>query len=285
MLADNRCSRDNLMQMDPALLRAVIRERTHHTLEHPLYPIIAGSMEPPSDLGASVRLMLDVWEKRGLDGNLPDILWAKTLVKMADQVASGKMPEVDGQRPRRFSETEEKTVEELIFRRRSIRHWTQENVPEWIICRVIEAGLWAPHACNLQTVRFAVFDHRSDPRLLQCAEFSGHRAKIVVLQDIRAYEFFQASVPEKNRLMDCGAAVQNMLLMAHSLGLGAVWSTFTPREIEMVNEWLNLPDHIVPRTYVALGWPAQSVLPPAKIRVEDAVLSWPGKLENAEGQL
>lgn len=275
-MTEDRFSRDNLMRLDPDLLRSIIRERTHHTLEHVVYSIMAGKAEPRPDPGRIVRLLLEAWDARGFDADLPDIRWAKTLLKLADTLAGGGKHAIDCEKPRRFSQTEQALVDELLRQRRSIRHWTSEDVPQWMIRKVIEAALWAPHACNLQTLRFIVLDHGSDPKLFSCPEFQGHRAKILVLQDTRAYDFFGVSIPERNRLLDCGAAVQNLLLMAHALGLGAVWSTFTAREIELLNSAFGLPEHLVLRTYVALGWPAQPVIPPGRILVEDAVLSWPG---------
>ena len=46
----SRYTRDKLMKMEPDLLRAILRERTHHTLEHRINSIIADKKEPYSVL-------------------------------------------------------------------------------------------------------------------------------------------------------------------------------------------------------------------------------------------
>ena len=91
---------------------------------------------------------------------------------------------------------------------------------------------------------------------------------IIVAQDLRLYEIYQAQIPDFNRFLDCGAAVENMLLAAHGLGLGAVWLTFERGEAGALHKELDLPEHISLTTYIALGWPGQVKLPTGRIRVE-----------------
>ena len=269
----NRFAKENLMEMDPMLLRALLRERTHHTIEFKLNLYCKNPATPiPDTFGETVRRILDVWEERSLDPDCPDVLWARKMLGMAEKTQLREPVVIDGQMPRRLHDGELKLIDELIFTRRSIRNWTEESVPVEMVDDVIRAALWAPHACNLQTLRFAVIDCGDDPELFKCLEFEGHQVKIIVMQDMRAYEFYKNSVPERNRLLDCGAAVENMLLYAHALGLGAVWSTFAPNEAELIKTKLELPEYIMPITYVALGWSENAAIPPARIRVEDAVL-------------
>jgi nitroreductase len=57
--------------------------------------------------------------------------------------------------------------------------------------------------------------------------------------------------------LDCSAASQNMLLAAHSKGLGAVWLGVEPREerIKAVSNILGLPSYIVPVSIISIGKP------------------------------
>ena len=66
-------------------------------------------------------------------------------------------------------------------------------------------------------------------------------------------------------VQDCSAAIQNMLLAAHSLGLGAVWLGIYPMEerVTGVRKMLSIPENIVPFAIVSIGWPAEEK-PPAK---------------------
>jgi nitroreductase len=59
--------------------------------------------------------------------------------------------------------------------------------------------------------------------------------------------------------LDCSAASQNMLLAAHSMGLGSVWLGVEPREerIKAVSAILGLPSHITPVSIISIGVPAK----------------------------
>jgi nitroreductase len=58
---------------------------------------------------------------------------------------------------------------------------------------------------------------------------------------------------------DCSAAIQNMLLAAHGLGLGAVWCGLypVPKRTRLVRDLLGLPQHILPVGMLALGHKAE----------------------------
>ena len=60
-------------------------------------------------------------------------------------------------------------------------------------------------------------------------------------------------------MVDCAAAVQNLLLAAHALGLGAVWTGVYPREerAEALSRLLGLPENVVPHSLIVLGYPAE----------------------------
>ena len=58
-------------------------------------------------------------------------------------------------------------------------------------------------------------------------------------------------------LQDCSAAIENMLLAAQALGLGACWLGVHPREDRMahVRALLDIPDVDIPVCAISLGWP------------------------------
>ena len=63
---------------------------------------------------------------------------------------------------------------------------------------------------------------------------------------------------------DCSAASMNLLLAAHGLGLGAVWTGVYPGEdrIAAVREILAIPDGYLPLNVIPIGYPAED--PPVK---------------------
>lgn len=64
-------------------------------------------------------------------------------------------------------------------------------------------------------------------------------------------------------VQDCAAATENLLIAAHALGLGAVWSGTYPREerVSRVRAVLGLPEHVIPLAIVSLGHPAEQPSP------------------------
>lgn len=60
-------------------------------------------------------------------------------------------------------------------------------------------------------------------------------------------------------LQDCSAAIENILLGAHALGLGTCWIGLHPRHERMrdIRKILDIPESIIPVSVVAIGHPAE----------------------------
>jgi nitroreductase len=58
---------------------------------------------------------------------------------------------------------------------------------------------------------------------------------------------------------DCSAAIENMLLAAHGLGLGAVWLSLYPisSRSKPIGKLLNIPENIIPVGMIAVGYKAE----------------------------
>lgn len=269
----DKYARKNLMEMDPDLLRAIIRERTHHTLELQVYRILSGSEDIRDTLGNRVQSLMDIWKERGLPMDLPDLKWTLRLLVIAEDLKRGKKPTLGTELIKPFSKDELHAVEKAIFTRRSIRKWKQDDVPEWMVKKLVEAAQWAPSSCNTQTVRIKIIKDKEGLSLVfGDYNIKGAEIMFVFCQDMRPYEFYGGQIPTDNRNFDCGAAVQNMLLMAHALGLGAIWMTFSEKEKENIRKRYNIPQHYKISTYVALGWPDESPLAPGRIKPEEATI-------------
>src|ERR1035438_399540 len=76
---------------------------------------------------------------------------------------------------------------------------------------------------------------------------------IVVCGDLEAAHDQQLSY----LLQDCSAAIENLLLCAHILGLGACWLGVHPREqrVNTMKQILSLPPSVIPITCIAIGHP------------------------------
>jgi nitroreductase len=78
---------------------------------------------------------------------------------------------------------------------------------------------------------------------------------IVICYDTRVYETIghDQLVPH-NMLYDAAAAADHMCLMAHALGLGAVWLSCTEKTANRFQRKYGLPDYIKQALHIAVGW-------------------------------
>ncbi|MEE9443175.1 MAG: nitroreductase family protein [candidate division Zixibacteria bacterium] len=151
---------------------------------------------------------------------------------------------------------------EAILRRRSIRQYTGEKISEEIIETLLRAAMSAPSANNIQPWHFIIIDDRKTldaiPKFHPYSKMLTQAPlAILVCGDTKA-----VMKPEYIYL-DCSAATQNILIAAHTLGLGAVWLGIYPREerIEGIKNLMMLPEHIEPIALISLGHPAESKEP------------------------
>ena len=92
---------------------------------------------------------------------------------------------------------------------------------------------------------------------------------IVVCGDVSLYESINKMDKEDNTLywvQDCSAASENLLLAAHSIGLGAVWTGIYPLEsrVDKLRDLLSVPVHIVPLNLILVGHPVNIPQPKNK---------------------
>ena len=218
-------TREDLMKMDPVCLRALFRERVHHTIEVKIYPILSESKEVPPNFGLQPQLILDVWREREFPDDDPDFEWGKKYLALAAKIRAGEKVEIKEPLPTLFTGEEMSVVRKLIWGRRSVRDWAPgKEIPDEMIEKILEAGRAAPVGCNLNAVRFIVIRDPEEAKMVW-SDISTQNAVIVVIcYDTRIPKVVgqDRSVPQ-NAGFDAAAAADHMLLMAHALGLGAVW--------------------------------------------------------------
>ena len=154
---------------------------------------------------------------------------------------------------------------QAIHTRRSIRKFEDKPVSEEDIQKIIAAGMSAPSARNAQPWQFIVIDDKElldeVPRINPNAHMADKSPVSLLICGDLDLEKSVGYWP-----VDCAAAVQNLLLAAHALGLGAVWTGVWPREqrMEGFRQLCRLPENIVPHAFIPLGYPAEQ--PEAKDR-------------------
>lgn len=158
-----------------------------------------------------------------------------------------------------------------LLSRSSSRRFTDEPVADEHIQLLLRAAMAAPSSMNLQPWHFIVIQEmKLKDELRSCLPYAkmlkGGCIGIVVCGDTSVYERVNRLDNEDNTLywvQDCSAASENLLLAAHALGLGAVWTGVYPLEsrINKLRELLQIPDPIIPLNLIVIGHPAVTPKP------------------------
>ena len=160
-----------------------------------------------------------------------------------------------------------------LFARRSIRAYQPGDIDDTTVRDLLEAAMAAPSAVAKDPWSFVVIRDRAT--LVKLTEILPNGKMladaplgIVVSGDLRRAHDGQLSY----LLQDCSAAIENLLLAAHALGLGACWLGIHPREerIEKIRPLLQIPQEILPISAIALGRPGETKSARTRYR-EDAV--------------
>lgn len=147
---------------------------------------------------------------------------------------------------------------ESLITRRSIRYYKDKNIEPEKVQKLLEAAMHAPSARNYQPWSFIVLD---DKKIInETAQLHPYgdilqRAPLGIL--ICGDTNIEPSV--EYLVEDCSASSQNLLIAAHSLGLGACWLGVYPRKerVEKIKNYFDLPENIIPISLISIGYPAE----------------------------
>ena len=186
---------------------------------------------------------------------------------------------------------------QVLKGRRSIRSYKQEPVPDEHIHKIIEAGSWAPSSANSQPWDIVVVKDSKTKDLIQ----ESVKRVIRKIKELRDFPFLQTftahyMLEAPVQLVVCGdprfqyvsmmnkvdedvenfalwgsvsMSIQNMLLMAHALGLGSVvFTNFYPEEVK---KSLNIPDPLKIICILPVGYPNETKIPPARRKMEEFI--------------
>lgn len=150
---------------------------------------------------------------------------------------------------------------ETLQYRRSIRAYTNVNVSDEDIKKIIDAARRAPSAGNIQPWEFVIVRSAERKRDLSIAAYDqGFIAEasvvIVVCADENKARWGYGSRGVKLYcIQDTAAATENILLAACAIGLGACWvGAF---DEDMVRSIIKTPVGIRPVAMVTIGYPAE----------------------------
>jgi F420 biosynthesis protein FbiB-like protein len=185
---------------------------------------------------------------------------------------------------------------DIIRERRSVRKYLDRPVPQEAIEDILEAAGWAPSAHNAQPWRFIVLTDDSvkrelaeamaeswaddmtkdglkiedEKRLARVERFATTPVLILACLTLDGMRTFSDEKRQKSErdlaMQSLGAALQNMLLAAHTKGFGACWFSAPCFCKETVRKVLKIPDQIEPEALIAMGYSDEKPpLPPRKL--------------------
>lgn len=266
-------SDEGYLALDDIEFRARFRERIHHTLEIQAYEAANSRRPLKGNQNATAKNFIRLWNIRNLSKDLPEYIYAEKLIGFSEKLVKGEELDLSEFKPYVLSDSEQDAFFKVIYERRSIRHFTDEWVPDELIDKILDTGLWAAHSCNLQSIRYLAIREENEPGLFRGSDVPGGPVHLIILQDERVYRANPLN-PVRNRLLDAGAAAQNIVLATHAVGLAGVWLTFTSDEmIDRFRKRFNLPEYISIVTYVDIGYPNQTPYAPQRLTLDEAVLA------------
>lgn len=185
-------------------------------------------------------------------------------------------------------------VFEALRTRRSIGRVQEKEVAKELVEKIIETATWAPNHVKTEPWRFFVLtgDGRKrlgetlarivardmdDPttednqRKIEKARKNPFRAPVIIVAAVEPSDHPKVILKEEYAAVNAG--VQNMLIAAHALGLGAIWRTGKPCYDREVSHLFGLSERGEVLGFIYVGYP--DMTPPArKIKSVEEVTTW-----------
>lgn len=161
---------------------------------------------------------------------------------------------------------------DLIKSRRTIKYFLPKFVSWDNLSKVIDAARHAPSSGNIQNWKFILMlEPAAKQKIAEAAyeqyEIASAAAIIVVCAELEKAERYYGLRGERlYAVQNCAAAVQNMLLEAHSLGLGSRW--IGAFDEDAVKGLCGIPENVRPQALVAIGYAKEIPDKPPKYPLE-----------------
>lgn len=144
----------------------------------------------------------------------------------------------------------------IIYNRKSIRKYTNEQVSDDQVKDLLKAAMAAPSAGNAQPWDFIVVRNKDTfEEIMNISKYSTplKTASVAIIvcgnKDKEKFPGYW--------VQDCSAATENILLRSEEIGLGGVWLGIYPEEgrVKGLKKIFNLPETITPLAVISIGYP------------------------------
>lgn len=193
-----------------------------------------------------------------------------------------------------------------IKTRRSIRNFKDKKIEKEILEEIIQAGKYAPSAINQQPWKFIVITNKEFMQKLTTS-VKGELKNILKKRYIKSFKikelkdrqiqkhifafafseediiFFNAPalilvLTQTKMFYDesCACCAQNMMLAAHSLGIGSCWIGFASAlglNKEIMNE-IGIPENHHISAAIIFGYPDEQIKRPSIRKIQSDIIKW-----------
>ncbi len=146
---------------------------------------------------------------------------------------------------------------EAIYTRRSVRKYTDKALTQEEIDILMKAAMQAPSAGNGQPWEFVIITNKEAREKIAAMNVYANMAKDAPMTILVCGNLSRTKMPQYWQ-QDCSAVVQNIMLAAHAIGLGTVWTGIYPEEDRVAgfSKTFNLPENVLPLGAIVVGHPA-----------------------------
>lgn len=147
-----------------------------------------------------------------------------------------------------------------VTERTSVRNYSPRPVTDEIFSALLHAAMSAPSAVNRQPWEFVAIDRhdllRELSEALPFAKMAAHAPGAIVVCGNPAR--FLSGTDSELWIQDLATAAENILIAAHALGLGGVYTCLYPHidRMEMVRRILRIDRSVIPFCLIPFGYPA-----------------------------
>ena len=166
-------------------------------------------------------------------------------------------------------------LDQVLKERRSVRKFKNLDVPWYIISECLDAAIQAPSSGNVQNWRFIVIRNKDTREKISkiCDEqywLLKAPVMIIVCSELtKVKRLFGTRGEALYAIQNCAAAVENMLLKIHELGLGTTW--IGAFDEDKLKEILSVEESARPQAIFALGYPETYEEKPRREPLENVV--------------
>ncbi|AGK62227.1 Nitroreductase [Archaeoglobus sulfaticallidus PM70-1] len=185
-------------------------------------------------------------------------------------------------------------VKKVMMERRSHRFYLDKEVEREKIEELLELAMWAPSAMNRQQWYFVVVSGEKLKELQETIEksfdyilgrlerFFKETPKVIALTKqffktlgnapVMIFAYYTPTGDDYSDVQSVSAAIQNMLLAAHAMGLGTCWMTGPVHVEDEINSFLGVEGKKLVAV-ITLGYPAKTPPVPPR-RDNDKKVKW-----------